>query len=356
MKKIIILLSLVFLLTGCYDIKELEDLALINGIGIDYKDNAYYLTYEILNDTKTENNTTLLSYTVSGSGKTISEAFIDTNYKVSKKAYFAHLKVLILSEEIVNGYFDKISDYILRDTNIRSDFKVIVANGTSPNAILKNNNDNHPVVSDQIVKLIDNEKYNNNLVIGETFKEILAKLENNKTDVILNTISIENSDIAINNSYIFKDYNYQATLSKLDSALYNMLTKNITAMEFNKNYEKGNMTITIISSDTSIDINSNKIRIKTSLEGKILENNAEFDLKKPDSYQKLNKDFGKIIENDIKKFINILQKEKSDILGLEEIYYKKTRKENKNLWETAEIEVDVNLKINTKGFIFEVKE
>ena len=65
--------------------------------------------------------------------------------------------------------------------------------------------------------------------------------------------------------------------------------------------------------------------------------------------------FSKIIEKDIKNFIKLLQDNKSDILGFQEIYYKKTRKDNKDLWQVADIDVNVNLKVNTKGFIFEVK-
>jgi len=356
MKKLLILFSIIFLLTGCYDNIELDDLAIITGVGIDYKDDNFYLTYEILSDTKTEQNTSLLSYTVSGSGNSISEAFINTNYKVSKKAYFAHLKVVVISEEIINGHFNEISDYILRDNNIRSEFKLVVSNGTTPKEILKNNSENHPVVSEVIVNLIDNEKYNNNLVIGETFKQIVAKLISNNYDIILNTISIQDKQIAINNSYIFKKYNYQSTLSKKDSALFNMLTKDISAMEFDKDYNNKNVTISITSSNTNIDVTSNKIIINTTLEGKVLENDANLNLTKDDTYKKLNNDFGKLIKKDIKNFIKLLQNDKSDILGLQEIYYKKTRKNNKKLWETAEIEVKVNLKVNTKGFIFEVKK
>ena len=356
MKKILILISFILLLTGCYDNIELDDLAIITGVGIDYKDNNFYLTYEILSDTKTEQDTAMLSYTVSGSGKSISEAFINTNYKVSKKSYFAHLKVVILSESIINGYFDKITDYILRDTNIRSEFKVVIANGTTPEEILKNNSDKHPVVSEVIVNLIDNEKYNNNLVIGETFKQIVAKLISNNYDVILNTVSIEDDEMAINNSYIFKKYNYQNTLSKQDSALYNMLTKNIKSLEFDKYYDNNILTISITSSKTDIGVSSDKININAKLEGKVIENNANFDLAKVSAYKKLNQDFEKIIKKDIEEFIKVLQINESDILGFQEIYYKSTRTDNKDLWKTAQIEVNVDLKINTKGFIFEVKE
>lgn len=355
MKRIIIILLTIFLLTGCYDNIELDDLSIITGIGIDYKDDNFYLTYEILNDVKTEENTALLSYTVSGSGKSISEAFIDANYKIGKKAYFAHLKVLVLSEEIINGHFDKITDYFFRDINIRDEFNVVVANGTTPEEILKNNNDNHPVVSELIIDLLSNEKYNNSLAIDDTFQKILSKLISNNYDIILNTISLNDEEISLNNSYIFNGYVYKNSLNKLNSKLYNMLTKNTISVEFDKNYENGNVTISVNGSKTEIDITSDKIIINTKLDGKILENNPEFNLKDTEIYEKLNKDFGNIIKDDINNFVKILQENNSDILGLQSIYYKKYNKENKNLWLNAKIEVNVDLKINTKGFVFEVK-
>ena len=134
------------------------------------------------------------------------------------------------------------------------------------------------------------------------------------------------------------------------------MTKNIKDMEFNKEYEKGNFTISINSSKTDIKVDDNKITISSNLEGKVIENNAEFILKDTDMYKKLNDEFGSLIEDAIKEFVQNLQKNKSDILGFQDIYYRNTRKDNHNLWQSAEIDVDVNLKINTKGFIFEVKK
>ena len=95
--KLIILTILMFFLSGCYDNIELNNLAIISGIGIDYHDDNYYLTYEILNDIKTSENTTMKSYTIMGKGKNLPDAFTDANYKVGKKPYFAHLKIVILT-------------------------------------------------------------------------------------------------------------------------------------------------------------------------------------------------------------------------------------------------------------------
>ncbi len=355
MKKLLILIIITIFLTGCYDNIELNNLAIITGIGIDYKDNNFYLTYEILNDIKTDENSTMLSYTLSGQGKTISEAFINTNYKVGKKPYFDHLKIVLLSESIINGELDKITDYLLRDTDIRDEFILMVTKDNYPEEILSHNSKNNPVVTDLIMDLVDNEKYNNNLAIDENYQNVLAKLIGDKCDIVLGSITInEEDEITLDNFFIFNGYNYKSTLNKKNSSLYNLLNKRIFALEVDNYYHGQNVTININRSKTNIEVEADKIIINSTLEGKILENSANLDLEEEKTYQKLNKDFGQIIKNEIIEFIKILQENNSDILGFQDIYYKKTRKDNYNLWQKAKIEVNVNLKINTKGFIFEV--
>lgn len=354
MKKIIVLIIVILSLTGCYDNIELNDLSIISGVGIDYIDDKYYVTYEILSNTKTIENTTLKSYTISGSGKNISDAFIDANYKTGNKAYFAHLKIIILGRDIFKGHFEGITDYLLRDINIRDEFKVVMASNTTPEEILKHNTESIPVVSEFLMKLLQTEKYNNNLVVDENFEDIVKKAISKNYDVILNTIAIKDNDIAIDNSIILKESKYQATLSKKNSSLYNMLSTNTLAIEFEKKYDNKIFTINVNNSKTTIEVTKDKIKISANLVAEVLENNPEFNLKDEDTYKRLNKDFEKVIQKDIIDFIKLLQDEECDIFGFQEIYYKKYRKENKKLWLTSDIEVKVDLKINTKGLIFEV--
>ncbi len=355
MKKIIILVSIIFLATGCYDNIELNNLAIISGMGIDYYDNAYHLTYEILNDTKTDENTSMLSYTLGGEGKNISEAFVDTNYKVGKKPYFAHLRLIILSESVIDAHLEDICDYLIRDTNIRDEFFLLVAKDTSPKEILENNSKNNPVVSDLILNLLNNEDYNNNLAIKEPFQETLAKFISEDSDAVLSSLTLKNNTLSLDNFYIFKGFKKQNTLSQKNSSLYNLLSKDVYSLIFNKKFEEGNVAINIAHSNTDIKVTDSKITLNLKLDGKIIDNSANFNLKNQKSYQTLNQEFSKIIQNDVLEFIKILQKNDSDILAFQDIYYKKYRKKNKNLWQVADIEVIVDLKINTKGFIFEVQ-
>lgn len=353
MKKFIILIISILMLTGCYDNIELNNLAIVTGIGIDYIDDEFCVTYEILNDIQTEGDSAL-SYTASGKGKTLPDAIVDANYRVAKKPYFAHLKIVLISENILQGNLKKITDYLLRDTNIRDEFFLLVSNKSTPKEILEHNNEYYPVVSDLIADLIENEKYNNSLVVFENFQKTLTKFISKNTDAVLNSLSIIEDEISLNNFYALKDYNFNYILSKDESTLYNLLTTNTFSREFKKEYSDGNVTINITYSNVKIDVTSDELSFKLDLKGRLIENNPAFDLKKEEIYKMLNNDFEEIIKSDIEKFIKNIQKNQSDILGLQEIYYKKTRKENNNLWIHSKVNVSVNLQINTKGFIFEV--
>ena len=67
MKKIILLLS-IFLLTGCFDYTELNDLSIVSMIIIDKIDNNYSVSFEILNDQKTKDEEVNTSIIVTSSG------------------------------------------------------------------------------------------------------------------------------------------------------------------------------------------------------------------------------------------------------------------------------------------------
>ena len=67
MKKLIILIS-IFLLTGCYDYIEIDDLAIISGIVLDYQNDKYNLTSQII-----ENDKETKIKTITTEGNTIEE-------------------------------------------------------------------------------------------------------------------------------------------------------------------------------------------------------------------------------------------------------------------------------------------
>lgn len=354
MKKIILITFVLFFLTGCYDNVDLNDLNIVTGIGVEYKEDEFKVTYEILNSEKSSDSISMHSFTESGKGKTISNAFDNANAFISKKPYFSHLKILILDTNVEEDKLRELFEYLIRRTDIRDEFHVLVTKD-KPSKILKNNSKTNPVVSLELYDMLINSKYGSNLAITTPFEKIFSSAKSDLSDMIISTIELKDKKIKLLGATTYNKYKLNRTLSKKETSLYNILINNCGDAVFNKKYNNNELiSITLYDSKLKIEINNNKIKVTGALEGLLLDNTTDLSVEKYDDLNKINKDFEKIIENNIKKFINDLQKDKTDILKLSDKYYKKYRKENNKIWQYLDVETNIKVKINKKGLIFEV--
>ena len=96
MKKIILIL-IIFLLTGCYDYNELNDLEIISSIIVDYKDNEYKVHLEVVN---TNENGEHGSYFLSGSGKNLESALNNVYFQSAQTPFYSKLNAFIISDSL----------------------------------------------------------------------------------------------------------------------------------------------------------------------------------------------------------------------------------------------------------------
>src|SRR5574344_604636 len=120
MKKIIIPLILILSLSGCKDYIEINDLAILTGIVIDYKDNMYEVTAQLIvndKDSKIEVFKT--------SSSSINEAIAELSKLSNKEVFISHLKVLIVTDRIIKKDID-FKDYFLRSSKSKMNFYIYV--------------------------------------------------------------------------------------------------------------------------------------------------------------------------------------------------------------------------------------
>ena len=120
MKKIILIL-LIFFLTGCTDYKELTDMAIVTNVAIDYKDD-YKLIIQVL-DNK-ENNNNVIIY--ESNGNTLEEAFRNISLECPKKLYLGNIQTFIVKDDVFKINASKFIDFILRNHEIEKDFNLLV--------------------------------------------------------------------------------------------------------------------------------------------------------------------------------------------------------------------------------------
>lgn len=361
MKKIWIILILPFFLTGCYDYQELNNRAVIAGIAIDYKEEEFFIDLEILNNKKGsgQEETKDKTYYIEGSGATLPEAFNEAHLKISKDPYYAHLKILVMSEKVAEEKLVDVLDYMIRDPSIRNIFLPVIAKEVEAKEILESVTTENPVVSTSIQSMIENNKTNNSVSITKDFENFFNAIIDPYHDAYLNTITKKEDTLKIDGIAAFHEDKLALLLDEKEASIFNTLKNNAESLLINipcpKDQEK---TITINfhnEGKTGFDFQENQIIIKNKLSGTIIQDSCKYDLRDPKVYQQLNEQFKPIVEQEFKKVLELLKYNQTDILGINEQYYKKNR-EPLEKWYEKEFVYNAEININKNGLIFEVNQ
>ncbi|MCF6137672.1 Ger(x)C family spore germination protein [Pseudalkalibacillus berkeleyi] len=136
---IIIIIFITPILSGCWNSRELNELSITTGLGIDKVDDQYLFTTQIINPgevSKESNDERTTVTTTQETGDTLFEAWRKLTKTTSSKLYFSHVRVLVIGEELAEEGVSKILDVMLRDHEYRSDFFVLIAKDNKANDIL----------------------------------------------------------------------------------------------------------------------------------------------------------------------------------------------------------------------------
>lgn len=163
MKKLrITLLALIFLLntifiTGCWNYREVDKLAIVAGIAVDKGINdRYKITAEIVQisggkDTKTT------SKTITMEGKTMFDAVRNEISLSGKRLYWSHVKVIILSKEIASEGVKKVIEWYSRDAETRQDVHILISERGSAKEIFEGQGTTEDIKSFVLDEMLDNQ-------------------------------------------------------------------------------------------------------------------------------------------------------------------------------------------------------
>ena len=329
MRKIIILISFILLLGGCYDYKELNDMSIVSGIGIDYKDGKYIVDLEITKSSKDGSSTEIQTYLVSGEDENISDAFTIAKNRSDKLVYMEHVEVLVLGKELCDKGIIEAIDYIIRDTGINNNYFIVVTD--NPKELLNTKIENKST-AEVIVNTV--KYYYENTTLDDV--DITASyMINEKEDIAFPYIKLEEENIIFNDILYFDD---DKDVGFIDSKMFAFLKLDSTNINFTNN---GN-TISVYKKDVGYEVKDNEVIINIKVSATIKEINKDTKLTEVDSYSMLEDNFSKVIKQESMDFIKETLDKKSDLLGLEDIYYKKYKKENDNMKYTINVDVTIN--------------
>lgn len=141
-KKRITLLILLLLMssiwvTGCWNYREVDKLAIVAGVAVDKgTNNDYRVTTEIIQIGEGKDSK-ITSKTITAEGKNMFDAVRNMIAITGKRLYWSHAKVIILSQEIASEGVKKVLDWYNRDSETRADVYILISGGASAEEILK---------------------------------------------------------------------------------------------------------------------------------------------------------------------------------------------------------------------------
>ena len=355
MKKILIIILTLLLCTGCFDYKEINDLAIINAIGVDYEDDEYIITLEILNDQIDKDSSKITSYTKVGHGKNLTSAIENAADKLSKQLIFNHIKLMILSKSIIEEKFENIIDLFLRNTYFRENFYVISATKNKPETLLNHTTNEAPIASTAITDTLESIRYSSNTNVLKKFDEMVEEVITYGIDTCFSNITLKDNEFIVDGMSIFNNYSYKSNLSNEYVKIYNLLTDNFDRPTYTINYDNLSFTTAINNGKINAEIKSGTINVTGNLMGRIIDNDPKYNIRDPKNLERIDNDFTNLLNKKIPEFIKVLQDNNSDILGITRNYYKKTRTKDKDYWLKLDIKSNIKFNINKKGLIYDVE-
>lgn len=196
--KVILLLLIVFMFNGMKDARELNDLSILSAVGIDTDENGeYIITTQVLNTQKSgdssgggSGSSSVVVYETKR--KSIHEALRDTIEKVPNKLYIAHLELVLISEEAAkNNDILATLDFFLRDNEGGNNFMIVIAKDDKPQEILSKlsaiTSDPSKSITDSIDSTYEYEAASTNYLLYDTLDMIL----NEKRATVVASVSLD---------------------------------------------------------------------------------------------------------------------------------------------------------------------
>lgn len=384
MKKNLIIISLIFLilmLSGCWSKRELNDLALVAALGIDFVDDEYAISAQVIDPSQVSSKQSASEQapvvTYHAQGKTVFEAIRKILASSPRKLYFAHLQLVVIGEELaINGLRDTV-DFLGRDQEIRNDFTVIVSQQATAKDVLN--------VLTPIEKIPANKMLNSLKVMQDAWgstlevdiEDLVTKLGVNDQYFVLSAIevlgdkslgidqtNVERIETPVMLKFtglaIFKEDKLLGYLDEYNSKSLNYLNNKIkSTIEIISCPSKGELSTEITQSKTKtkgvIIDGKPTINISMNVVQNVAEVNCDIDLTTLKTIDWINNQTEEHIKKNIEQVLNILQENyQADVLGFGEAIHRadpKEWKKIKNDWEKIYPKVEVNVKVhvNTQG-------
>ncbi|MFP5113164.1 Ger(x)C family spore germination protein [Bacillaceae bacterium C204] len=383
-KSLIIILVLIMsvpVLSACWNQKELTDLAFVMALGIDRgEDDLYHISFQLVNPGNVSAGQTgggqgLPIAVYKSEGRTVTEAARNATKEVSRRLYYAHTNLVVISEDVARdrNLMLNLLDAFARDPEFRTTTELVIARDSTAEEIVTTLTilDKLPVTkvtkeikfteamkgenkSVNIDEIIDGITGNGKEPIANGYRLIGRKEDASKATNLQKTTT--DAFLAADGLAVFKDgalidwiesNNARGIIWVLDKAKSTDITLKWKG-------KKNALSIVPIRSKTKVStiFKNGKpvINIKIENEGWISEANTAINLMDPKTILKIEKLTENEIKKEVKSSVKEAQRLRCDIFGFGDLVHKanpKVWRKLKGNWNNNFADIEVNVKVNS---------
>ncbi|HWL27112.1 MAG TPA: Ger(x)C family spore germination protein [Ureibacillus sp.] len=370
LKICLIILVCMFLTTGCWDEREINNQAIILGWGFDQNEDGDYIgsaQIVVPGEVGERSSGQGKGYIVeTATGKSLLDVTQNLQRKLSRKVFSSHQKVIVIGERLARNGISNILDIYSREPElpIRTNFFVL-KNGDALD-LLEVPYKMEDMPSTAAMKMFQSTAGPE----STTFKDFLEDASSEGISPTLPILEIISSKkegnqekekdtetFRLGGRAIFnQDLELVGFLSYREAVdrLWIINKLNTHKLTTNLLREKGNVGILGMNFKSKIQpiIQNDQVEFHITLSGTgvVRENNTELDLKQPKNLQIIERSFNKNLQNHMISTITKVQKEyKTDILGFGQSVHKKYPRKWKiwkKYWSKKFSDADITVKVD----------
>ncbi|MEQ6375627.1 Ger(x)C family spore germination protein [Bacillaceae bacterium S4-13-56] len=359
------ILLLLFILSGCWDKRELNELAILTGLAIDKEDEEYKITAQVLNPGEIAGKTQSTRVSVSTyetTGRSVFEALRSLTLTSPRKLYLSHLRIVVLGEELAAQGIEKTLDFLSRDHEVRTDYFIVVSKEKDASSILEVLTPIDKIPTSKIFNSIEASEKSWAPTKGVDLEDLIARLSSEGVNPVLTGVKVEGdidiggglpnveripspSVISLDYLGVFKKDKLVGWLNKNESKAFNYITDNVTNTVSVEKCEGGNVTLEIYETKTDVKVaeanGMPKITVKVESDVSIGEVRCNKNILGEDKLKELAEKLDKQLREILNEGLTKAKELQTDIFGFGE----QIHKQNPKLWNR------VKENWNEEGFV-----
>ncbi|MEW9700533.1 Ger(x)C family spore germination protein [Paenibacillus sp. SI8] len=380
----VLLLSCVMLMTGCWNRRELSDLSIVTAIGIDKaaEENEYRFSFQIINPREIASGpsgggggrNSPVSI-VSGTGATLFEAIRKTSQIVPRQMFFAHIQLVVIGESLAKEGIADLFDLFERAHEARMTSDVMIARGTSAESVISMLTIFEKIPANAAVGKLKftSAIWSENIKVG--IDDVIRALTGEGVEPVISGIRIngdpqkgtETSNLSstqpkamiqISGIALFREGKLAAWLDG-DNARGFMWAKNkmkSTVVKLDCKNKKGGLGIEVTGSKTKIDTEIRDgeptMHVRIREEGNINEVKCATDYGKTEEVAKSERAWSEETKREVLASVKAAKQARSDVFGFGTVISRKAPNDWKRLKKSwADTFADLQVEVEVESFI-----